>query len=64
MLVQPHQEFGPSPFDREELPLAQFIPSKPAMAPAFMPREDLRKVNLEKTDPSKTTYVGKSLRHA
>jgi hypothetical protein len=38
--------------------------SEPTMAPSFMPREDSRKVRLERTDPSKTTNIGRSLNQA
>ena len=34
------------------------------MAPSFTPKEDSRKVRLEKTDPSKTTNIGRSLNQA
>ena len=34
------------------------------MAPSFMPEEDLRKVRLEKTNPSKTMNIGRSLNQA
>ena len=35
-----------------------------AVAPLFMPREDLRKVHLKKTDPRNTTNIGRSLNQA
>ena len=40
------------------------MPSEPTVATSFMPREDSRKVRLEKTDPSKTTNIRRSLNQA
>jgi hypothetical protein len=34
------------------------------VAPSFTPREDSRKVRLEKTNPSKTTNIGRILNKA
>ena len=43
---------------------AQFTASEPTVAPSFTPREDLRKVCLEKADASKTTNIRRSLNQA
>ena len=34
------------------------------MAPSFTPEEDSRKIRLDKTDPSKTTNIERSLNQA
>jgi hypothetical protein len=38
--------------------------SEPTVAPSFTPGEDSRKVCLERTDPSKTTNIRRSLNQA
>jgi hypothetical protein len=55
-----HLDFQFPPPEEKRL-LAQFSASEPTVAPSFMPEEDLRKVHLEKTDPSKATNIRRSL---
>jgi len=60
-LVPPHLGFQIPPPKERRLSLAQFTPSEPTVAPSFKLREDLRKVRLEKTNPSKSTNIRRSL---
>ena len=62
--VPPHLDFQTSPPEEKRLSPAQFTPLAPAMAPSFTHKEDSRKVHLEKTNPSKTTNIGRSLNQA
>ena len=57
----PRLNFQTSPPNEKRLSPAQFTPLAPAMAPSFTHKEDSRKVHLEKTNPSKTTNIGRSL---
>jgi hypothetical protein len=56
--------FQYSPPEEKMLSPTQFMPSGPTMAPSFTPREDSRKVRLEKTNPSKTINIGWILNQA
>ena len=60
-LAPPCLNFQIPPLEERRLSQAQFTPLEPNMAPSFMPGEDSRKVRLEKTSPSKTTNIGRSL---
>jgi hypothetical protein len=40
------------------------MPLEPTVGPSFTPGEDSRKVRLEKTSPSKTMNIGRSLNQA
>ena len=60
----PCLNFHSPPLKEERLSPAQFMASEPTMAPSFTPREDSRKVRLEKTNPTKTMNIGRSLNQA
>ena len=64
MTALPCLDFQSPPPEEKRLPPAKFTALEPTMAPSFMPREDLRKVHLERIDLSKTTNIGRSLNQA
>jgi hypothetical protein len=61
MTTPPHLNFQSPPPKVKRLPPAQFTALEPTVAPSFTPREDSRKVRLERADPSKATNIRRSL---